>query len=79
MIAASSRGALVWSITPGQVGDSPEGRKLVEALGPQDTLVYLLMDSAYEGDDMRAIALLRNLQPVVPPPRTQGAPPLAVR
>ncbi len=25
------------------------------------------MDSAYEGDDMRAIALQRNLQPIVPP------------
>ena len=34
------------------------------------------MDSAYEGDDMRAIALQRNLQPIVPthPKRTTPLP-----
>lgn len=80
MIAASCRDALVWSLTPGQVGDSPEGLRLVEAIGPQDSLVYLLMDSAYEGDDMRAAALQRNLQPIVPAhPRRRSAWPLDKR
>lgn len=66
MVAISCRDALVWSLTPGQAGDGPEGRKLIEAMGSQDAMVHLLMDSAYEGDDTRAAALARNFVPVVP-------------
>ena len=57
---------MVWSLTPGQAGDSPEGRHLIEAIGVQDSCVYLLMDSAYGGDELGAAALQRNLLPVVP-------------
>ncbi len=35
-------------------------------MGCQDEQVYLLMDSAYEGDDTRAAALARNFIAVVP-------------
>lgn len=66
MVAASCRDALVWSLTAGQAGDGPEGRHLIEAIGVQDAPVYLLMDSAYGGDELRAEALERNLIPVVP-------------
>ena len=66
MVAASCKDALVWSLTPGQAGDSPEGRSLVDAVGTQDSAVYLLMDSAYGSDDLRAAAEDRNLIPVVP-------------
>ena len=66
MVAASCRDALVWSLTPGQAGDSPEGQHLIEAIGVQDSCVYLLMDSAYGGDELRAAAVQRNLLPVVP-------------
>lgn len=66
MVALSCRDALVWSLTPGQAGDGPEGRQLIEAIGVQDAPVYLLMDSAYGGNDLRASALERNLQPIVP-------------
>lgn len=74
MVAASCRDALVWSLTAGQLGDGPEGRYLIEAMGFQDEQVYLLMDSAYEGDDTRAAALARNFIPVVPahPKRKQA-------
>lgn len=51
MVAASCHDALVWSLTPGQTGDGPEGMSLIEAMGCQYTAVYLLMDSAYEGDE----------------------------
>ena len=61
MVAASYRDALVWSLTS---GDGPEGRYLIEAMGCQDEQVYLLMDSAYEGDDTRSAALARNFIPV---------------
>lgn len=67
MVAASSRDALVWSLTPGQAGDGPEGRNLIEAMGCQDAAVHLLMDSAYEGDETRTAAWARNFIPVVPP------------
>ena len=66
MVAASCRDALVWSLTPGQAGDGPEGHQLIEAIGVQDAPVYLLMDSAYGDNDLRDAALERNLQPVVP-------------
>lgn len=48
LTGAFCRIELVWSLTLGQVGDRPEGHKLVEAIGLQEALVYLLMDSAYE-------------------------------
>ena len=66
MVAASCKDALIWSLTPGQAGDSPEGRKLVEAIDAQDSAVYLLMDSAYDSDDLLATAANRSLIPVVP-------------
>ena len=66
MVAASCKDALVWSLTPGQAGDSPEGRNLIDAVGAQDSAVYLLMDSAYGSDDLRAAAVDRNFIPVVP-------------
>ena len=53
-------------LTVGQSEDGPEGRHLIEAMGCQDEQVYLLMDSAYEGDDTRSAALARNFIPVVP-------------
>ena len=67
MVAASCRDALVWSLTAGQAGDGPAGMRLIEAIGAQDADVYLLMDSAYGGDELRAAAQARNLVPVVPP------------
>ena len=77
MVAASCKDASIWSLTPGQAGDSPEGRKLVEAIDAQDSAVYLLMDSAYDSDDLRAAAEDRNLIPVVPAhPRRKNPRPL---
>ena len=35
LVAASARDVLVWSLTPGQAGDAPEGRQLIQAMGPQ--------------------------------------------
>ena len=66
MAGASCRDTLAWSLTPGQAGDGPEGGQLIEAIGVQDAPVYLLMDSAYGGNDLRGAELERNLQPVVP-------------
>ena len=60
---------MTWSLTPGQAGNAPEGRKLIEAMGgPQEAgAVALLMDSAYEGDATRELAQQLGFVPVVPP------------
>jgi len=60
---------VTWSLTPGQAGDGPEGRRLIEAMGnvPSGTYVALLMDSAYEGNATRELAQQSGFVPVVPP------------
>jgi transposase len=60
---------VTWSLTPGQVGDAPEGRRLIEAMGGMQEAgeVALLMDSAYEGDATRELAQQLGFVPVVPP------------
>ncbi len=40
MVAVSCRDVLLWSLSPGQAGDAPEGRKLIEAMGSQDAMVH---------------------------------------
>lgn len=41
---------------------------MIAALGPHHgAQIALLMDSAYEGNDMRELAVSLGLQPVVPP------------
>jgi transposase len=54
-------------LSPGQAHDAPEGRKLLQALGPTAWPIHLLMDRAYEGDETRQLALDLSYIPVVPP------------
>lgn len=52
MVAADDRNAVAFSLSPGQSGDAPEGRKLLQSFdhaGWEDTKV--IMDKAYEGDE----------------------------
>jgi transposase len=58
---------VTWSLTPGQAGDAPEGRRLIQALGPLPWLAALLMDSAYQDDATRELAHRLGWMPVVPP------------
>ncbi len=59
------------SLSPGQSGDGPEGRKLLEKLGPAQRPTHLLMDRAYEGDETRTLAIDLGYDPVVPPKRNR--------
>jgi transposase len=54
-------------LSPGQAGDAPQGRELLEAggLAPPDCL--LLMDGAYEGDETLRLARQLGYTPIVPP------------
>ncbi len=34
LVAADARNVVTWSLTPGQAGDAPEGRRLIQEMGP---------------------------------------------
>lgn len=74
MVAASDRDGVIFSLSAGNCGDSPEGRALLQQLGPVDHPVYLLMDRAYEGDETRALAVELGYMPVVPPKSNRKEP-----
>ncbi len=67
MVAADARTALTFSLSPGQAHDAPEGRALLNKLGPTPEPLHLVMDRAYEGDETRQLALDFGFIPVVPP------------
>jgi transposase len=74
MVAADERNVITWSLTAGQAGDAPEGRQLIEALGPHHGCVALLMDSAYQDNATRELAVGLGLIPVVPPNPQRSEP-----
>jgi len=61
-------------LSPGHAHDAPEGKQLLLSLGPVDSPTYLLMDRAYEGDQMRQLALDLGYIPVVPPKTNRLSP-----
>jgi len=68
MVAADARTAVTFSLSPGQAGDAPEGRKLLGTLenrGWEGT--HVIMDKAYEGNETRQLVLALEMLPVVPP------------
>ena len=74
MVAASDRDGVIFALSAGNCGDAPEGRALLQQLGPADHSVYLLMDRAYEGDETRALAMELGYVPVVPPKSNRKNP-----
>jgi transposase len=58
---------LNFSLSPGQAGDAPQGRELLQAGGPAPAGCHLIMDRAYEGDETRHLAMNLGYIPVVPP------------
>jgi transposase len=67
MVAADARTALTFALSPGEAGDAPMGRALLQSLGSIDEPLHVLMDRAYEGDETRQLALDLGFIPVVPP------------
>jgi transposase len=75
MVAADAQTAVTFSLSPGQAGDAPEGRKLLQTLensGWEGTKV--LMDKAYEGDETRQLVFDLGMEPVVPPKSNRLSP-----
>jgi transposase len=58
---------LILKLSPGQAGDAPIGRELLAAGGPVPAGCYLIMDSAYEGDETLRLARQLGYTPIVPP------------
>ncbi len=58
---------MTFSLSPGQTPDAPEGRKLLNRLGPQQENPAVVMDRAYQGDETRQLALELGFIPMVPP------------
>jgi len=67
LVAADSRTALSFSLSPGQAHDAEEGRFLLQNMGRPNRPLHLMMDRAYEGDETRQLALDLGYTPVVPP------------
>ena len=67
MVAASAECALIFSLSPGNAGDAPEGRELLWELGPATANCSLLMDTAYEGNEIWRLSMALGYSPVVPP------------
>jgi len=67
MVAANAECALKFSLSPGNAGDAPEGRKLLVLLGSRSEPCSLLMDRAYEGNETTRLGRELGFAPVVPP------------
>ena len=74
MVAANAECAVIFSLSPGQSGDAPEGRKLLMALGTPPEPCAVIMDRAYEGDETRDLASSLGFSPVVPPKSNRRVP-----
>ena len=57
----------MFSLSPGQAGDAPEGRRLLTELGAVSKSCAMIMDRAYEGDETRKLVSELGFSPVVPP------------
>ena len=67
MVTATDRFALTFSLSGGEKNDSPEGIKLLNFTPYFVENKFLLMDRAYQGDNMRLTVQNLGLEPIVPP------------
>lgn len=74
MVTASDRAVVKFSLSGGQAHDAPEGVALLEELRREKEQKYLLMDRAYEGENVRAAARKLGFEPVVPPKKNRRKP-----
>jgi transposase len=58
---------LILKLSPGQASDPVLGRELLRAGGQAPAGCYLIMDSAYEGNETLELARQLGYTPVVPP------------
>ena len=61
MVTASDRAVVGFSLSGGQAHDAPEGIALLEEIQRAKEQKYLLMDRAYEGENVRDTAVKKDL------------------
>jgi len=61
-----------FSLSPGNAGDAPEGRALLQQT--KLTATYVIMDRAYEGDETRQLVRDLDCIPVGPPKSNRREP-----
>lgn len=67
MVTATDRFALTFSLSGGEKNDSPEGMRLLNFTPSFENNEFLLMDRAYQGDNMRFLVKTLGYEPIVPP------------
>ena len=67
MVAANARCAITFSLSPGNDGDAPAGRKLLSYWEKTLDHCHVIMDRAYEGNETQALVRSFGYTPVVPP------------
>jgi len=72
MVAAGSRAAVNFSLSPGNAHDAAPGRELLRATALQAD--FVIMDRAYEGKETRQLVLDLGMVPVVPPKTNRVVP-----
>ena len=65
---------MIFSLSPGQAGDAPEGRGLLMELGAASEPCSMIIDRAYEGDETRKLVSELGFSPVVPPKSSRTEP-----
>ena len=74
MVTASDCSVVIFSLSPGNSHDAPEGRLLLDKMKRLEEQRYLLMDRAYEGEKTRNKAKEMGFIPVVPPQKSRKDP-----
>ena len=65
---------MTFALSPGQAGDGPQGRELLENWDDIPENCHLIMDRAYEGNETIQLALELGMIPVVPPKKNRVTP-----
>ncbi len=73
-IAADDRTPVIFDLSPCQLHDGLQVRKLLEKLEPVEVKAYLVMDKAYESSQTRRLTVEMGFIPVVAPERSRKAP-----
>ncbi len=73
---ANATTPVAFQLSPGSCHDDSEARLLIPMLGECfcNNGISLLMDKAYEGDEVRSAAIFKGLTPVVPPKSNRKEP-----
>ena len=74
MVTATDRSAVSFALSGGETHDSLEALALLDKIIRVPEQKYILMDKAYEGENIRRKAVEKGYSPVVPPKSNRTDP-----